>query len=617
MATLANLVVRITGNTASLNKAVGKAEGRMEKFKRAGSRALNAVKTAAKGLAVGGAIAVAGFGISLVKSLIDTEKELRPMVERARIGAESLQVLAEAATRAGSEDGLEAIVDSSQELQLQLGELALTGNARAVPALENLGLVAENLQKMEPEAAFRAVLTELQKIPNVADRAIAAEEIFGGTSEKLSGIINLTAAEFAGLEQNVRATTDIWSQDALDSAKGFDEALKEMKGAITSLVTPFIASLLPALTNFANWVSDNRPQILGFFTGVKDAAAPFFSAFATGFGVIFPILKSFVTFIFTNKPLLIAAILAIGAAIVLSLGPVSAGAAAIAGIIIAIGFLKDNWEEVWDSIIRVFRSAAGFITGIYTSKFGWLLPFGPLVKGILFIKDNWRTVWEGMQGVLERVAEVIRRVIDGIMSAVRNVTGAVSTVANVAGSIGSGIRSVIPGFAGGVTNFPGRHGDGGRARAGAGEPAARVQRDANRRGPGRRPDNLQRPGVRGRRLPRGGQQGPSGLGAGGERVDGSRQYTVWQCQRSKLASLPSGVAGTPHRRDAWDGTQLVVVDDQRRRCYGHWQRNAMTGLIHAGQCLVSEVGQLPAGLSAAAQGIALGMDTQLAHLRTD
>ena len=91
------------------------------------------------------------------------------MVERSGIAAESLQALAEAATRAGSEDGLEAVVDSAQELQLQLGEIALTGNARAVPALEKLGLTAENLQKMEPEAAFRAVVEELQKIPNQAE----------------------------------------------------------------------------------------------------------------------------------------------------------------------------------------------------------------------------------------------------------------------------------------------------------------------------------------------------------------------------------------------------------------------------------------------------------------
>ena len=215
MATLSKLVVQISGNTKKLTGALSKAEGRLKQFKAVGSKALKAVGTAAKGLVIGVGLAAAAFGVSLVKSLIDTEAALRPMVERSRIGAESLQVLAEAATRAGSEDGLEGVVDSAQELQLQLGELALTGAARAEDALLSLGLVSEKLQTQTPEEAFRAVLEELQKIPNVANRAIAAEEIFGGTSEKLAGIINLTTAEFAALEKEVIATSDIWSQDGL------------------------------------------------------------------------------------------------------------------------------------------------------------------------------------------------------------------------------------------------------------------------------------------------------------------------------------------------------------------------------------------------------------------
>ena len=58
MATLANLVVRINGNTASLNKAVTKAEGRLKKFKAGASKALKAVGKVAKGLAAGGALAI-------------------------------------------------------------------------------------------------------------------------------------------------------------------------------------------------------------------------------------------------------------------------------------------------------------------------------------------------------------------------------------------------------------------------------------------------------------------------------------------------------------------------------------------------------------------------------
>ena len=202
-------------------------------------------------VAVGGL--AAGLGASL-KSVMDTERELRPMIERSRFAAESLQVLSEAAVRAGSEDGLEAIVDTSQELQLQLGELALTGAARAEEALDALGLKASELQAMEPEAAWRAVVEEIQKIPNVADRAIAAEEIFGGTSEKLSGIINLTTAEFAALEDQVVKTSDLWSGDTLTAAKDLSLELQYLKTDLGRGANAIIAEMLPALVSVVRFV---------------------------------------------------------------------------------------------------------------------------------------------------------------------------------------------------------------------------------------------------------------------------------------------------------------------------------------------------------------------------
>ena len=145
MATLANLVVRISGNTVALNKALGSAERRTGTFSTKAGGSFKLFGTAAK-LGIGVAVtALAGlvtsFGLTL-KGIVDVEKELRPMIERSRFGAESLQVLSETATRAGSEDGLEGIVDTAQELQLQLGEIALAGKSRAQPALESLGLSA-------------------------------------------------------------------------------------------------------------------------------------------------------------------------------------------------------------------------------------------------------------------------------------------------------------------------------------------------------------------------------------------------------------------------------------------------------------------------------------------
>ena len=90
MATLANLVVRINGNTASLNKAVTKAEGRLKKFKAGASKALKAVGKVAKGLAAGGALAIAGFAAGAVKNFLSVGEELDKMAKRTGFTVESL-----------------------------------------------------------------------------------------------------------------------------------------------------------------------------------------------------------------------------------------------------------------------------------------------------------------------------------------------------------------------------------------------------------------------------------------------------------------------------------------------------------------------------------------------
>ena len=105
----------------------------------------------------------------------------------------------------------------------------------------------------------------MQKIPNVADRAIAAEEIFGGESENLAGIINLTAQEFAALEEEVIATSDIWSGEALESAREFDQELQNLKTELGKGKNAFIVDLLPAMTTVVKYIRTDVLPALGAF----------------------------------------------------------------------------------------------------------------------------------------------------------------------------------------------------------------------------------------------------------------------------------------------------------------------------------------------------------------
>ena len=57
-----------------------------------------------------------------------------------------------------------------------------------------LGLSAADLISKSPEEAFLQTLTAIQGLNNEADRKFAADELMGGSSEKLAGIINASSA---------------------------------------------------------------------------------------------------------------------------------------------------------------------------------------------------------------------------------------------------------------------------------------------------------------------------------------------------------------------------------------------------------------------------------------
>lgn len=260
-----------------------------------------------------GAVTGVGAGLlSMFKGAFDTEKALRPMIERARVGGEVLQTLTEVAKRTGSEDGLEGVTDTIQELQLQLGEIEESGKSRALPFLEKLNLNWEDLIKMSPEDAWRKTVEEIQKIPNVAQRAVAAEEIYGGSSEKIAGILNLTNEEFAEMEAHVKETSDIMSDELRGSTQKASIQLDILGGtlgrvrnwALTPLMSAFAdglsflntdlvpfmkRELIPVFDWFGaktlpvirkSWEEDVKPSFENMFNTMKGQILPMFDDIA-------------------------------------------------------------------------------------------------------------------------------------------------------------------------------------------------------------------------------------------------------------------------------------------------------------------------------------------------
>ena len=214
------------------------------------------IATAAIGLVVAGI----GAAVGKVASL---EKELRPMIQQSGLSAESLQVLGEAAQRLGSKDGLDGVTDSAQELQLRLAEASQDATGPAVAAFEKLGLASADLIAASPEDSFLAVITALQGVTNESDRKFLADELLGGSSENLSGVLNANAAEFRGLTDSIRENGDIISNEGIANANAFNLALGKLGDGFGGIATQVGTAFIPLLTEIIEGITELWTEIEG------------------------------------------------------------------------------------------------------------------------------------------------------------------------------------------------------------------------------------------------------------------------------------------------------------------------------------------------------------------
>ena len=455
MGKLATIRVAIEGNSTKLVKAMKKAEARTQKFKKLATKSFVGITSAAKKLATGGALALAGFATVAIKNFLDVGEQLDKMSKKTGLSVEALGELKFAAEQSGA--SIDTIEKAAKRMASTIFD-ASRGTLESVEALTALGLTADDLAGKAPEAQFQLLADALGGVSDASTKAALAQDIFGKSGTELLPLFAEGAEGMAALRQQARDLGIVMSGEAAAGAAGFNDSLNELKQAALGAFTGFASKLLPKLSEFARFLVSKKPEVIDFFTKIKEKATPFFLAFKSGVETIFPVIKGLFDFIVNNKPVLIAVIVAIGAAIVLSLGPVSLAVVAVVGIIALIGLFKDNMGAIrdffigaWELIKNAFRNAAAFIENVYRSKFGWLLPAGPLIKGLLFLRDNWRTIWGVIQGIIERVAGRIRSIISGITSSVQNALDAIQRVRDAASSVTSGIsgavKSIIPGLA--------------------------------------------------------------------------------------------------------------------------------------------------------------------------
>ena len=122
----------------------------------------------------------AGAVGALVVKYTALNNELKTAAARTGMAKDELHVLRNVAEKLGSEDGLEGVTDSAQELSLRLQEVTKDG-FRTDEALHQIGLTSEDLRTKTPTEALYAVIEGLQGIENQQQKNWLADELMGGS----------------------------------------------------------------------------------------------------------------------------------------------------------------------------------------------------------------------------------------------------------------------------------------------------------------------------------------------------------------------------------------------------------------------------------------------------
>src|SRR5579885_1790805 len=165
----------------------------------------------------------AGLGTPMAtaaKLFADAGSDLVDMSQRTGASVEALSELGYAAEQSGSD--LATLEGGLRKMQKAV-VAAANGSDSAVATLSQLGLTAQQLQRLSPDQQFELIADRLAQIQNPAERAALAMELFGKTGTSLLPLMTNGAEGIIALRQQARELGLVMSTEDAQAAEAFGD----------------------------------------------------------------------------------------------------------------------------------------------------------------------------------------------------------------------------------------------------------------------------------------------------------------------------------------------------------------------------------------------------------
>ena len=343
-------------NNDAIDKDLGKTE---KKTKGALGKIGGAIGGVAKAAVLGGVGAIvgaAGAVGALVAKYSALNNELKTAAARTGMAKDELHILRNVAEKLGSEDGLEGVTDSAQELALRLQDMTKDGY-RADAALAELGLQGEKLREMSPKDALLATIAALQGVEDQQKKNWLADELMGGSWEHIAGVLNVTQEEFIGMvgvQEEVHGSLG----KVLDGTQKLTAATAEVRGKFEAFQQKALLVVLPLLLKlWTLFETKLNPLLLTLWSIIQKHVIPIFKDIAAIFvSDILPLFKELIRLVGpVLQPILVSLMKFMAGPMAHHLRTTLVGALGILKgvLMIIIGILSGDFTKAWYGLALV------------------------------------------------------------------------------------------------------------------------------------------------------------------------------------------------------------------------------------------------------------------------
>ncbi|SFU03186.1 hypothetical protein [Halomonas saccharevitans] len=394
-------------------------------------------------LIAGGAAAAGIFGIA--NSTASLGDEVAKSGDKIGIALGPFQELRYAAERSGV--STQKFDSSLERFVKRLGE-ARQGSGAAAKAYEQLGINADQLAQLTPDAALGVVADRLAQVESHTDKVALAAQFFGREGVAMVNMLKDGSAGLEALRKDARATGYVLSDEAARDAEVFKDAMLDAELGMAGMKNTIGAELMPAITDLmgelSGWMRENRDEVKAF-------AREFGERLKTAVPVILELGRGVATFAATLGVLTTKAAAAVGGFdnLAMIVGGLFAGKAIASVLSFGIGVGKAiGAMGAFAKTLPIVATGVKALSAVFAATpIGWIVAgITSVALGAAYLWKNWETIGPKFSALWESLKAMPGRAWAGIKAAFQEGVGGVTRLLldwSPLGILWRGIRAAL------------------------------------------------------------------------------------------------------------------------------------------------------------------------------